>query len=101
VHSFCVGPAISEEDALAPGSKLSSDHRSLPFGAAERAVRAGLALIEAVGKLRTQEPLQVRIGIATGDFLPFSELRQCKTKTRRRPDQGAAPRHAIPGRSHI
>src|SRR5215472_2392536 len=29
---------------------------------AERAVRAGLALIEAVGKLRVQEPLQVRIG---------------------------------------
>src|SRR5215467_1351903 len=33
---------------------------------AERAVRAGLALIEAVGKLPVQEPLQVRIGVATG-----------------------------------
>jgi len=33
---------------------------------AERAVRAGLALVEAVGKLRVQEPLQVRIGVATG-----------------------------------
>jgi predicted ATPase/class 3 adenylate cyclase len=33
---------------------------------AERAVRTGLALIEAVGKLRIQEPLQVRIGVATG-----------------------------------
>jgi class 3 adenylate cyclase/predicted ATPase len=34
---------------------------------AERAVRAGLALIEAVGKLRAQEqPFQVRIGVATG-----------------------------------
>jgi class 3 adenylate cyclase len=33
---------------------------------AERAVRAGLALIEAVGKLRIQEPLQVRVGIGTG-----------------------------------
>jgi len=33
---------------------------------AERAVRTGLALIEAVGKLRVQEPLQVRIGVATG-----------------------------------
>jgi class 3 adenylate cyclase len=32
----------------------------------ERAVRAGLALIEPVGKLRTQEPPQVRIGVATG-----------------------------------
>jgi tetratricopeptide (TPR) repeat protein len=33
---------------------------------AECAVRAGLVLIEAVGKLRAQEPLQVRIGVATG-----------------------------------
>jgi class 3 adenylate cyclase len=33
---------------------------------AERAVRAGLGLVEAVGKLRVQEPLRVRIGIATG-----------------------------------
>jgi class 3 adenylate cyclase len=33
---------------------------------AERAVRGGLALIEAVGMLRAQEPLQVRIGVATG-----------------------------------
>ena len=33
---------------------------------AERAVRAGLALIEAVGKLSSAEPLQTRIGIATG-----------------------------------
>jgi hypothetical protein len=30
---------------------------------AERAVRTGLALIEAVGKVRAQEPLQVRIGV--------------------------------------
>jgi class 3 adenylate cyclase len=33
---------------------------------AERAVRAGLALVESVGRLRTQKPLQVRIGVATG-----------------------------------
>jgi class 3 adenylate cyclase len=33
---------------------------------AERAVRAGLALIDAVGKLRIQGPLRVRIGVATG-----------------------------------
>jgi hypothetical protein len=33
---------------------------------AEHAVRAGLALIEGVGRLRIQEPLQVRIGVATG-----------------------------------
>jgi class 3 adenylate cyclase len=34
---------------------------------AERAMRAGLALIEAVGKLGiSAEPLQIRIGVATG-----------------------------------
>src|SRR6516162_156704 len=33
---------------------------------AERATRAGLAVIDAVGGLATQEPLNVRIGIATG-----------------------------------
>jgi class 3 adenylate cyclase len=33
---------------------------------AERAVRVGLAVIDAVGRLATQEPLNVRIGIATG-----------------------------------
>jgi len=36
---------------------------------AERAVRAGLALIGAVGQLRDPEPLQVRIGIATGSVV--------------------------------
>src|SRR6202008_1118309 len=34
--------------------------------AAERAVRAGLALIDAVATLPTPEPLEVRIGAATG-----------------------------------
>jgi class 3 adenylate cyclase/predicted ATPase len=33
---------------------------------AERAVRAGLAVIDAIGRLATQEPLNVRIGIASG-----------------------------------
>jgi class 3 adenylate cyclase/predicted ATPase len=33
---------------------------------AERAVRAGLAVIDAVGRLATPEPLNVRLGIATG-----------------------------------
>jgi class 3 adenylate cyclase/predicted ATPase len=33
---------------------------------AERAVRAGLALVTAVGKLQTQARLQTRVGIATG-----------------------------------
>ena len=33
---------------------------------AERAVRAGLAVVKAVAKLRTREDLRVRLGIATG-----------------------------------
>ena len=33
---------------------------------AERAARAGLAVIDAIGRLATLEPLNVRIGIATG-----------------------------------
>jgi class 3 adenylate cyclase len=33
---------------------------------AERAVRAGLELIEAVGELKSRVPLQTRVGIATG-----------------------------------
>ena len=33
---------------------------------AERAVRAGLALIEGIGEMRTPEPLRVRVGLATG-----------------------------------
>jgi class 3 adenylate cyclase len=33
---------------------------------AERAVRAGLGVIDAVGQLATQEPLNVRLGIASG-----------------------------------
>ena len=33
---------------------------------AERAARAGLAVIDAVGRLATPEPLNVRIGIASG-----------------------------------
>jgi class 3 adenylate cyclase/tetratricopeptide (TPR) repeat protein len=48
---------------------------------AERAVRAGLALIGTVGKLRIQEPLQVRIGVATGlvvvgDIVGFGEAQE-------------------------
>ena len=33
---------------------------------AERAVRAGLELVEAVGGLKSSAPLQTRVGIATG-----------------------------------
>ncbi len=48
---------------------------------AERAVRAGLELITAVGRLKTQALLQTRIGIATGlvvvgDLIVSSESRE-------------------------
>ncbi|MDW9365332.1 AAA family ATPase [Sinorhizobium meliloti] len=48
---------------------------------AERAVRAGLALIDIVNELELSDPLQVRIGIATGivvvgDIVDFGEARE-------------------------
>jgi predicted ATPase/class 3 adenylate cyclase len=48
---------------------------------AERAVRAGLALIDIVNELEPSDPLQVRIGIATGivvvgDIVGFGEARE-------------------------
>ena len=41
---------------------------------AERAVRAGLAVIDAVGRLDTPEPLNVRPGIATGLVLSLIHI---------------------------
>src|SRR5262249_55395718 len=37
--------------------------------AAEQAVRAGLALVDAVGRLQAPEPLRVRVGIGTGEVV--------------------------------
>ncbi|MBV9530481.1 MAG: AAA family ATPase [Bradyrhizobium sp.] len=49
---------------------------------AERAVRAGLVLIDAVRRLSTLEPLQVRLGVATGlvvvgDLVGSGEAQEC------------------------
>jgi class 3 adenylate cyclase len=63
---------------------------------AERAARAGLAVIDAVGRLATQEPLNVRIGIATGlvvvgDLIgagPARHLGRCR-------QHQATDRHAV------
>ena len=67
----CVAETVARFDGFV--AKYMGDGVLVYFGYphaheddAERAVRAGLALIEAVGKLRVQEPLQVRIGVATG-----------------------------------
>jgi class 3 adenylate cyclase/predicted ATPase len=67
----CVAETVGRFDGFV--AKYMGDGVLIYFGYpqaheddAERAVRAGLALIEAVGKLRYEEPLQVRIGVATG-----------------------------------
>jgi class 3 adenylate cyclase len=67
----CVAETVARFDGFV--AKYMGDGVLIYFGYpqaheddAERAVRAGLALIEAVGKLRAQEPFQVRIGVATG-----------------------------------
>jgi hypothetical protein len=67
----CVAETVARFDAFV--AKYMGDGVLVYFGYpqaheddAKRAVRAGPALIEAVGKLRVQEPLQVRIGGATG-----------------------------------
>jgi class 3 adenylate cyclase len=67
----CVAETVARFDGFV--AKYMGDGVLIYFGYpqaheddAERAVRAGLALIEAVGKLRIQEPVQMRIGVATG-----------------------------------
>jgi class 3 adenylate cyclase/predicted ATPase len=67
----CVAETVAQFDGFV--AKYMGDGVLLYFGYpqaheddAERAVRTGLALIEAVSKLRDPEPLQVRIGVATG-----------------------------------
>jgi class 3 adenylate cyclase len=67
----CVAETVARFDGFV--AKYMGDGVLIYFGYpqaheddAERAVRAGLALIDAVGKLPIQEPLKVRIGVATG-----------------------------------
>jgi class 3 adenylate cyclase/predicted ATPase len=71
VYHKCVAETVARFDGFV--AKYMGDGVLIYFGYpeaheddAERAVRTGLALIEAVSKLRVQEPLQVRIGVATG-----------------------------------
>jgi class 3 adenylate cyclase len=67
----CVAETVARFDGFV--AKYMGDGVLIYFGYphaheddAERAVRTGLALIETVGKLGAQDPLQVRIGVATG-----------------------------------
>jgi len=71
VYHKCVAETVARFDGFV--AKYMGDGVLVYFGYpqaheddAERAVRTGLALTEAVGKVRAQEPLQVRIGVATG-----------------------------------
>jgi class 3 adenylate cyclase len=71
VYHKCVAETVTRFDGFV--AKYMGDGVLAYFGYpqaheddAERAVQAGLALIEAVGKLGVQEPLRVRIGVATG-----------------------------------
>jgi predicted ATPase/class 3 adenylate cyclase len=82
----CVAETVARFDGFV--AKYMGDGVLIYFGYpqaheddAERAVRAGLALIEAVGRLRTEETLQVRIGVATGvvvvgDIVGFGEAQE-------------------------
>jgi class 3 adenylate cyclase len=71
VYHKCVADMVARFDGFV--ARYMGDGVLIYFGYpqaheddAERAVRTGLALIEAVGKLPIHEPLQVRIGVATG-----------------------------------
>jgi len=70
-YHACVAQTVSRFDGFV--AKFMGDGVLAYFGYPqaheddpEQAVRAGLALIDAVGELQAAEPLQVRIGIATG-----------------------------------
>jgi class 3 adenylate cyclase len=67
----CVAEAVGQYDGFV--AKYMGDGALVYFGFpqaheddAERAVRAGLAIVVAVERLRGPEPLKVRIGVATG-----------------------------------
>src|SRR5215469_6416000 len=74
VYHRCVADAVSRFGGFV--AKYMGDGALVYFGYsqsqeddAEQAVRAGLALIDAVGRLQTPEPLRVRVGIDTGEVV--------------------------------
>jgi class 3 adenylate cyclase len=88
----CVAETVARFDGFV--AKYMGDGVLVYFGYpqaheddAERAVRTGLALIEAVGRLRVQEPLQVRVGVATGlvvvgDLVGSGEAQEARGRRR-------------------
>ena len=70
-YQTCVAEVVGQHEGFV--AKYMGDGVLVYFGYpqahendAERAVRAGLALVDAVGRLQASERLQVRVGIATG-----------------------------------
>jgi class 3 adenylate cyclase/predicted ATPase len=70
----CVSDTVSRFDGFV--AKYMGDGVLVYFGYpraheddAEQAVRAGLALVDAVGQLQAPEPLRVRVGIGTGEVV--------------------------------
>jgi hypothetical protein len=73
-------PAFSRRRRLAPTGRYPQAHED----DAERAVRAGLELIQAVGGLKSGVPLQTRVGIATGLVVVGDLIGSGTDKIRRR-----------------
>jgi class 3 adenylate cyclase len=68
----CVADTVSRFDGFV--AKYMGDGVLVYFGYPqahenEQAVRAGLALVNAVGRLQSAEPLRVRVGISTGEVV--------------------------------
>jgi class 3 adenylate cyclase len=70
----CVGETAAGFDGFI--ARYTGDGALVYFGYpqaheddAEQAVRAGLALVDAVGRLQAPEPLRVRVGIGTGEVV--------------------------------
>jgi class 3 adenylate cyclase len=74
VYHRCVSDTVSRFGGFV--AKYMGDGVLVYFGYpqsqeddAEQAVRAGLALVDAVGRLQAPEPLRVRVGIGTGEVV--------------------------------
>ena len=74
VYHGCVAETVTRFDGFV--AKYMGDGVLVYFGYpqaheddAEQAVRAGLALVDAVGRLQAPEPLRVRAGIGTGEVV--------------------------------
>src|SRR5262245_49505806 len=74
VYHRCVAETVARFEGFV--AKYMGDGVLVYFGYpqshdddAEQAVRAGLALVDAVGRLQAPEPLRVRVGIGTGEVV--------------------------------